>query len=271
MKKYTINQLNEICKENNDGKIPFDVMLDILNAPENNELIDIISKNYHVETSEIIGENFLPTNGFMYLEYDEVIMYINSDQYHLYDDLKNLYLHNLNSSKIILNNINKIAIMLLHNHHLIYDLNLAIEDIYEVVFHVLLFNQLADIFTFESLNKYQVQAIINAIIIENIMNQYINFMTNNNNELDYSPLNIMADIQLERVGIESKLFLEKLSNVNNNQKYINKNNHLTIRSIKDKIKSWLNYSIVMNNKPNKNIQNKYPITRKIIEKQMDKN
>ena len=240
-------------------------MLDILNNPENNELINIISKNYHVETSEIIGENFLPTNGFMYLEYDEVIMHINSEQYHLYDDLKNLYLNNLNSSKLILNNINKIALMLLHNHHLAYDLNLAIEDIHEVLFYVLLFNQLADLFTFESLNKYQVQAIINSIIIENIIDQHTNFITNNNDKLDYSLFNMMAEIQLERVGIESKLFLENLSNIDSNNNYTNKNKCLTISNIKDKITKWLDGSIVINT----NTKNEYPITREIIEKQMD--
>lgn len=265
MKKYTIHNLNEICKQNNDGKIPFDVMLDILNNPENNELITIISKNYNVETSEIIGENFLPTNGFMYLEYDEVIMHINSEQYHVYDELKNSYLNNLNSSKLILNNINKIAIMLLHNHHLFYDLHLAIEDIHEVLFYVLLFNQLADLFTFESLNKYQVQAIINSIIIENIIDQHTNFITNNDDKLDHALLNMMAEIQLERVGIESKLFLENLSNIDKNQNYTNKNKYLTIINIKDKIKKWLDSSIIVNT----HNKNEYPITRKIIENQMD--
>lgn len=265
MKKYTIHQLNEICKQNNNGKIPLDVMLDILNNPENNELINIISKNYHVETSEIIGENFLPTNGFMYLEYDEVIMHINSEQYHVYDDLKNLYLNNLNSSKLILNNINKIALMLLHNHHIFYDLNLAIEDIHEVIFYVLLFNQLADLFTIKSLNKYQVQAIINSIIIENIIDQHINFIANNDDELDYSFFNTMTEIQLERVGIESKLFLESLSNIDNNKNYTNKNNYLTVNKIKDKIKKWLDGSMVINT----NTKNEYPITRKIIENQIN--
>ena len=265
MKKYTIHNLNEICKQNNDGKIPLDVMLDIFNNPENNELITIISKNYNVETSEIIGENFLPTNGFMYLEYDEVIMHINSEQYHVYDDIKNLYLNNLNSSKLILNNINKIALMLLHNHHLFYDLNLAIEDIHEVLFYVLLFNQLADLFTIESLNKYQVQAIINSIIIENIIDQHTNFITNNDDKLDHALLNMMAEIQLERVGIESKLFLENLSNIDKNQNYTNKNKYLTIINIKDKIKKWLDSSIIVNT----HNKNEYPITRKIIEKHMD--
>ena len=265
MKKYTIYQLNEICKQNNDGKIPLDVMLEILNNQENNELINIISKNYHVETSEIIGENFLPINGFMYLEYDEIIMHINSEQYHVYDDLKTLYLKNINSSKLILNNINKIALMLLHNNHIIYDLNLAIEDIHEVLFYVLMFNQLADFVTFESLNKYQVQAIINSIIIENIMAQYIHFISNNNYEFDYVLLNIMANIQLERTGIESKLFLNHISNSENNEKYPNRNECLVIKKIKDKIKKWFSCLIVMDTKT----KTEYPITRKIIENQIN--
>lgn len=265
MKKYTIYQLNEICKQNNDGKIPLDVMLEILNNQENNELINIISKNYHVETSEIIGKNFLPTNGFMYLEYDEIVMHINSEQYHVYDDLKTLYLKNINSSKLILNNINKIALMLLHNYHIIYDLNLAIEDIHEVLFYVLMFNQLADFVTFESLNKYQVQAIINSIIIENITDQHINFITNNNDKLDYPLLDMMAEIQLERVGIESKLFFESLSNIENNKNYTNKNKCLTISNIKDKIKKLFGCLIVMDTKT----KTEYPITKKIIENQIN--
>lgn len=265
MKKYTIYQLNEICKQSNDGKIPLDVMLEILNNQENNELINIISKNYHVETSEIIGENFLPTNGFMYLEYDEIVMHINSEQYHVYDDLKTLYLKNINSSKLILNNINKIALMLLHNYHIIYDLNLAIEDIHEVLFYVLMFNQLADFVTFESLNKYQVQAIINSIIIENIMDQHIHFISNNNYEFDYVLLNIMANIQLERVGIESKLFFDHISNSENNEKYTHRNECLVIKKIKDKIKKWFGCLIVMDTK----IKTEYPITRKIIENQIN--